>query len=758
MKQDKNLPIKVIIPQERDISKNHGMSSDKLFVNITPKFISSITSKFANLGKYYEKIFEVNEKIPTIGKVILREDAVAKSHKPTELFKDLEIIGAEKFEELYIKVTAEGIRRTVARINRPNLSKKMLSNLSTVVDILPISENEKISNIIHNSLYKEKYFKKIKLKIFNFGNDFDDTIVRDNIVLELKKLGYDVSYFEFGKKLNYFKLENVKSEDIIKIAQLNGIKYIDIFQQYSTPEVKEKNITNFFVEPADLIVDDIIIGIIDSGISEISQLNKYVIARESYVPAEYQNREHGTFVASCLEYGSTLDKISEKNKHVFKLLDAIVLPNCDIEKGPIDSLSQDDFYIIIEELMQKYSDKVKIWNLSLGTGQIADKESISDLGVFCDYIQDKYNVQFIISSGNYGENGEQLREWHPQDIVGEKDRITTPADSCRALVVGSISLKDNANTFVRADEPSPFSRRGPGANYLTKPELVDYGGNLLRNKKCDEVGVLGLGLKDDIVESVGTSFSTPKVTYKFAKIYNDLIDKDLMTAKAFLIHNARINSKDVDIETDDINYYGFGQPSYDVENILQCSDNEITLMFKQKVIRGTHLEMLDFPFPKSLIHDGKYTGEIFMTLVYNPFLDQNYGSQYCRTNFDAHFGTYTINSDGEINFKGQVPLEKTWTDLYEKSRIAHGFKWNPVKSYYRNITRGIDITDGWKIRIDMQERDLNQNPEQEFILLVTIRGDEDKAVYTDVVNELNSKSYITQNLQTRYQIQQKIKN
>lgn len=54
------------------------------------------------------------------------------------------------------------------------------------------------------------------------------------------------------------------------------------------------------------------------------------------------------------------------------------------------------------------------------------------------------------------------------------------------------------------------------------------------------------------------------------------------------------------------------------EQLLDCC----TLVFKQTVPQGFYLEMFDFPFPKSLIRNGKYFGEIFMTLAYNPDLDE----------------------------------------------------------------------------------------------------------------------------------------
>ena len=55
---------------------------------------------------------------------------------------------------------------------------------------------------------------------------------------------------------------------------------------------------------------------------------------------------------------------------------------------------------IIEEVMEKYASSTKIWNMSLGIESKICNGSMSDLGIFLDYIQDKYKVQIFVSSGN----------------------------------------------------------------------------------------------------------------------------------------------------------------------------------------------------------------------------------------------------------------------------------------------------------------------------------------------------------------------
>ena len=260
----------------------------------------------------------------------------------------------------------------------------------------------------------------------------------------------------------------------------------------------------------------------------------------------------------------------------------------------------------------------------------------------------------------------------------------------------------------------------------------------------------------NIIEGNGTSYSTPRSLQKYASIYEEMIAPDLLLAKAMLIHSARMKSRELlDERPDNIKYYGFGIPSENIQDILQCSKDNVTLVFKQKIIQGSHLEMYDFPYPKSLIKSDKYIGEIGMTLAYLPPLDPKYGQEYCRTNIDVSFGTYSYLPNGKIDYKGQVPLEAKWDEKFEAARVENGFKWSPIKSYYRKLRKGIKIGDGWKLRIDLTARSGMYVPSQEFVLIITIKDSNGNDIYSEIVNGLRERGYITNNIETKYQIRQR---
>lgn len=754
----KNLPIKVILQKTEDVYRNNGGGKLKFFGEVTPQLQTEISGKFESLLTFYDEVFQENENIPAIGKVTVKPEAIAKSHKPDDLCRNCPIIGSEELNEIYIKVKRKSIQETVALVKNPP-SQKFCANMTAISDIQPIKASEKISDSLVGmeqsdfSLIKDK----LKIKIFDFDDDFDNAQIWEYVKRKLKTLGlYEgCEIITYGEHIKFLKLSVRSYEDIARIAEINGVKSVDFFQEYSLPKEDFSSTELQALLDCEYTDSDISIGIIDGGISEENvYLQPYIIAKEEYVNKLYQNPHHATFIVSTIQYGNLLNGISSTTCHRFKFVDVIAMPNSDEKYGPTDTISEYDLMEIIEEVMEKYADTTKIWNLSLGIESKRCSGAMSDFGIFLDYIQDKYQVQIFVSSGNV--NDLPLRTWPPQIGLGEHDRLISPADSVRAVTVGSVALCESSDSIVKFNEPSPFSRRGPGANYVVKPDVVDYGGNLSTSYLIDGLGVKGFDPQGNVIEGNGTSYSNPRALQKFASICEEMVEPDLLLAKAMLIHSARMNSRDLlDEKPDNIKYYGFGIPSANVQEILQCSEDEVTLVFKQKISQGSHLEMYDFPYPNSLIKNGKYIGEIGMTLAYLPPLDERYGREYCRTNIDVSFGTYSYLPDGKIDYKGQVPLEAKWDEKFEAARVENGFKWSPIKSYYRKLKNGIQLADGWKLRIDLTARNGIYVPSQEFVLIVTIKDLNGNDIYSEIATGLRERGYITNNLETRYQTRQR---
>lgn len=757
---EKNLPIMVVMQREKDTQKKPGGGKTTFFGEVNDELKNEVAGKFEGILDYYEQVFEENPKIPVVGKITMKPNAIAKSHKPGDLCRNCPIIGSEELDEVYIKLTKKSIEDTIQLVHNPP-SEKFKANMTAISDIEPIEIEDKISDELFELRGNNDFNLvkgRIKVKCFDFDDDFDNRQVEEYFKQKLQELGIldSTKKITYGQNIKFYKISVQSYDQIEKVAAINGVKTVDFFQEYSMPlDEYGTEILEEYLE-AEHIDSEVQVGIIDGGISDSNPyLKPYIVARQEYVEKTYQNYSHATFIASTIQYGNVLNNIHVNDSRRYKFVDIVAIPNGNVENGPTDSIGEEELMEIIEEVMELYSDTTKIWNLSLGIESKVCSGSMSDLGKFLDYIQDAYKVQIFVSSGNL--NQPPLRTWPTQTIMGDKDRIISPADSVRAITVGSLAMRESADSIVKINEPSPFSRRGPGANYVVKPDVVDFGGNISNTFNIDDLGMRGMDISGKVIEGIGTSYSTPRIAKKYADIYDEMVDKDILLAKAMLIHSARMNSRDlINKNPENIKYYGFGMPSNNVSDILHCSDDEVTLVFRQKIVQGFYLEMFDFPFPTSLIYDGKCHGEIGMTLAYNPILDDKYGHEYCRINIDASFGTYRYGENGKPVFHGCVPLETTWDERYEKARVENGFKWSPVKSYYRKISKqGIKAEEGWKIRIDMTPRDGMVVTPQEFVLIVTIKDPNGNDIYTEMVNGLRERGYYTNNLETKQQVRQR---
>lgn len=749
---DKNLPIKIVLPRKNDVKpKPAGGGKPKFFGTFDNKVQTQIIHSLKAVNNYYSDFFrETHNAIPATALLIMKDEACAKSHTPDALLGNNTIIGAKDLNQFYIKITNTTLGESISIATKAE-SEKVQANITAIQNIIPIDPQSKISSFLQKTMRTdfENYKRNIKIKLFDFDNDEEiNTRVSQYVFKKLRDLNLlDKLQPIFHGKSKLFKIEVNDEIDILKLSEIVGIQSVDVFHQYTLPSFSTEKINIQQLDNIPHVDSDTIIGIIDGGIgNKNAALNPYIINKKSYVSNDYKNNQHGAFIASTILYGNYLNNIKEEKPKRFKLIDIEVLPNNDPLVGFTDYVSEDDLMDVIENTLKEFGGIVKIWNLSIGLDYCFCNGEISDFGNFLDCMQDLYKVQFFVSAGNV----KKFEKWPLTPSIDNSDRIISPADSVRAITVGSIALKDSPVSLSKKEEISTFSRRGPGVGFTVKPEIVDYGGNWDKSGRIKNLGIVGMTAEGDFIENIGTSFSAPRALYKYACVYDELLEKDLLLSKALLIHSARLNSSKT-LKTQNKLYSGYGLPPNDYQEILQSSVDEVTVIFKQGIQQGKMLEMIDFPYPKSLIRNGKYYGEIFMTLVYNPMLDKNYGVNYCRSNIDASFGPIYKNK----TYSSAIKLEKNSDFAYEKERVKNGLKWAPVKSYYRNLSRGINVGTGWKLEINRLTRYNVFIQEQEFILLLTIRNPNGNDIYSDMVNGLREKGFVTNNLEIRSQIRQR---
>lgn len=773
---DKNLPIKFFQKREVDEQDIEGAGGGN-----PPKWLLSEPLLRERSSHYRDILREVGSKIrykvernnyiPTVVKVRMNEDAVAKSYRwdITRLFNTgkFNLIGFSGKEELLIKVeTLEDLTQI----------EKQFGDLARhSVGISAIDELEPFSVEMDADLSSDEI---LKVKLFNFQDvDLNNILIRAfERFCQEKQLEFKRAKYADGQHI--YRLQKVTTDGLEELQSFDGIFAITEMPEFKHEDVKSAIENTIEIKAPEEGKEYPVVGLLDSGISETSHLAPWIEERRiTYHPEEYINPAHGTFVAGVLLYGDQLEGQVLTGANGCKLVDAVVFP--DLSKG---SIFEDDLITNIEDAISRHSD-IKIWNLSLGTSTPCDLNQFSDFAVTLDQLQEKYNVLICKSAGNC----ENFKFGAP------RSRISKSAETVRSLVVGALAHTKGEHDLSEVMHPSPFTRFGPGPAYLIKPDVVHLGGNAGLDSRNNPVynGVKSFGVDGGLATNVGTSFATPRVTALVAELSNQINEEfNPLLLKALVIHSSKHPSElEVDI-ADKINMTGFGMPP-NVDDIIFNDPDEITLILQDTLERGSFINIMDFPFPQSLINeDGFYEGEVTVTLVTSPILDDTQGAEYCQSDLDVKLGTYNDKVDRDItkrHIKNPVGVEGNMNLLNEgiyskrtmrkmdnefsKERVLLKYKnkFQPVKKWMLDLSELTEASKEnylrapkqWYMKLvglfrfytEKRFEAMNKVPSQEFCLLVTIRDKRKKGtVYNEVTQLLENFGFIHNNIKVKDEV------
>lgn len=437
-----------------------------------------------------------------------------------------------------------------------------------------------------------------------------------------------------------------------------------------------------------------VVGVLDSGVQKNNYLAPWLLNQsEEYYESKLQDKSHGSMVASILEYSDELNGTDYFSTDGVMMLEAVIAPNLKKENAYPEDLIDN-----VRNAIERHPD-IKIWTMSAGTTEECETDAFSEYGMALDNIEEENHVLIVKSVGNTTEF-----------MKGRNERVAKMADSVRSLVVGSIANEKGRFDLAEIDMPSPFTRTGPGPSYIIKPDLVAYGGNagIRPDGHMTTTGVKAFDLFGSPTRALGTSFSTPWVA-RIAAELNFLLDGDFdpLLIKALMIHSAGYPAGDKMTMADKKKYMGFGMPK-GTGDILYNSENEITLVLRDTLQKGMFIDILDFPFSESLIGtDGRYHGQITVTLVSSPILRASQAAEYCQSNINVAFGTMedikerdttkrTVrNPYGAKNAKNIIQDSLYSSKVFdvlegktfgrERTLLKLGQKFYPVKKYAVNL-------------------------------------------------------------------------
>jgi len=148
-----------------------------------------------------------------------------------------------------------------------------------------------------------------------------------------------------------------------------------------------------------------------------------------------------------------------------------------------------------------------------------------------------------------------------------------------------------------------------------------------------------------------------------------------------------------------------------------------------------------------------------MTVAFSPSRSGRWGTEYCETNIDAHFGVYfeRVNrATGVVKevFKGLVPPEhKNAGLLYETYQIEKLRKWAPVRTYSGKLGPNGERGQSWRLLLRLLTRHGIEAQEtfkpQPFALIVTISDPERIAPVYDEMAQIVRTRFQASNLTVR---------
>lgn len=766
------LPIKFFAPRDIDELRIEGSGTSE-----KPKWVLS-GQELENRAEYLsdslnsiETIMEKRKDSPVPFSFIARiqEDATAKSKR-----KDIANFFQVKEMSSVIGLTAT---------NKLIVSFDSLSEFGKISERLKdCTNNDYAISCITDfeeflpNVYEVEESCNYKIKLIDYQNYEQNLVMRRLLehTLNNKKIEYNKT--DYSEKFYVYKLKNVTN------AMLDELKEADIFNALFSVEPMPKYVISldFLEEDDDIPIKKpdseknyMTIGILDNGIETIPHLKPWIdIERWSPYPESSINPTHGTFVAGIALYGDECEGKGWVGHKGIKLFDAAVFPDTSKE-----GLDEDELIANIKEAVRLYNEQVKIWNLSISITRPVSDNKFSDFAIALDALQDEYNVLICKSAGNC-RNFESSRP---------KGRVHEGADSIRSLVVGSFAHKKGTYDYAEINDPSPFSRVGPGPEFIIKPEVSHYGGNAGVDPLGNTVttGVKSFAKDGTLAQGVGTSFSTPRITALAAGIQQELSeDFDPLLLKALITHSASYPREMTVPSIERAKQVGFGLPK-SVSEIIYNSPYEATLILRDNLAKGDKIDIMDFPMPQCLIKDGYYTGQIIATLVYEPILDASQGIEYCQSNLDIKFGSYDEKFERDISqrhilnpvgrkgaqnlFLGSVfsktKMKNKSSDfaLKERLQIQYGDKYYPVKKYAIDLSelteqKKIDYLSSdkkWFLFLQGVYRDhierLSQlesfTLSQEFCLILTIRDPFYKEeVYDEVTHKLDEYNFWHSNI------------
>lgn len=657
-------------------------------------------------------------------KVVLPEGEKVSTSTGKGLEKSLSsnIVGSPQNNVAHVSSTVASFDDLVAQLeNYKNTEANVgKSKYAMIEEISSVPFDEKVSERFLAQFEGDEEEGEALITFFPDLNENETNTVKQGVEKFLSEMDGEVLSFLPREEGALIKVRSKKSvlkdlaEMFVSIQSLDSVDDL-IMEMTSVGEPVNNSIS---VNPNS---SQAFACMFDTGVSpDVRYLQGSII--EDYCPFgdnKGMGTTHGTFVASRIVYGDSIkDQISMGALSPDVRLLSVCTSRFD-DIGNKKRVTIDELISLIRRTVEKWHQQIRVYNLSLScipqktTSSPAIRDDVvHQLASEIDYLSRKYDVLFVLCTGNipYSEQQGYPDTPYPSYFEEDDSRIMSPGEAMLGLTVGSIALEEAAGSMAKKEEPSPFTRRGPGFAGYYKPDLVAHGGNC--GKNWSEHQFLNVtGFSDNggnLSYARGTSFSAPIVTRLAAKIFEILPTASACLVKAMLIHFCqKIGSQNFEEEALD-RLRGHGFP---ITDLITASTQSMQSFLYQGEM--DYRDMVEIPFyVPSVLIDRKVRNKvkIKVTISFYPETSAVLKSGYCK----SHIRTKIIKLDKSGQNKDVG---------FSTSSVLNEERYSTVIKMEKVFSSAISSGE-WKILVAHESRWTLRNPNTKFAVVVTVEDPE----------------------------------
>lgn len=389
------------------------------------------------------------------------------------------------------------------------------------------------------------------------------------------------------------------------------------------------------------------IAVLDSGISSGHPLIRPAVGEATAAPQSLgdsaDRHGHGTMVAGLALYGDVEACIKSRSFVPRLTLYSARVLNEKLEFDD-ESLITTQMREAIQYFRQTYG--CRVFNLSLGDKRLPYQGGkVSPWASVLDTLARELDVVIVVSAGNYeydpGDcNSADGHVWeYPRYLLDGGANIIEPATGSIVLTVGALAGRSNVppgaaenNVALRpiahAEQPSPFTRCGPGLGGAIKPELCEVGGNLAfdglmhRPREVRELSVVSMNreyVRRLFTTDIGTSFAAPRVAHMAARLFESFPNASANLIRALLAASASVPEPAERIlrplgNAAVLRVCGYGRPDL---RLAQSSSEARVVLYAEAELDHDKFHIYEMPIPNEFI-DTKGLRRITVTLAYDP--------------------------------------------------------------------------------------------------------------------------------------------